>query len=59
MLTTEVRHQRSDEGYNCKGSYRVWIPRIGAREITFYEGSLHALVMVGSKLVTVDCNFLV
>ena len=44
-------------GHNDEGSYRVGIPRIGVRDITFYEGSVLALAMVGSKLVTVDMTF--
>jgi len=39
--------------YNYEGSYHVCIPRIGVRDVTIYKGSVPALAMVGSKLVTV------
>ena len=44
-------------GHNYEGSYCVWIPRIGVRDIISFEGSVPALVMAGSKLVTVDLAF--
>ena len=44
-------------GYNYEGSHCVWIPRIGVRDVIAYEGSVPALAMAGSKLVTVDLAF--
>ena len=43
--------------YNYEGSFRVWIPQIGVRDITFYEGSVPAPAMVRSNFVIVDLAF--
>ena len=40
-------------GYKYEGGYRVWIPRIGVKEVrdvTFYEGTVPVLRNHGSKI---------